>query len=254
MYLMYVDESGDPGLVNSPSRYFVLSGLVVHESHWLPYLDQLIAFRRRMQSTFGLRLSEELHAAAFINHPGELVRIRRNDRLTIIRMLTSELATMDQFRLINVVVDKSNKTLPYDPFIMAWRVLLQRFSKTMQHSNFPSSRTRESGIVFPDQTDTKKLTQLFRQMRRYNPIPNQPAFGVGYRNQKITNIVEDPNFRNSTSSYFIQAADLAAFLLYQKLTPNSYMRRKSAHNYFDRLAPILCQVASSTDPQGIVRL
>ena len=31
MYLMYVDESGDSGLVNSPTRYFVLTGMVVHE-------------------------------------------------------------------------------------------------------------------------------------------------------------------------------------------------------------------------------
>lgn len=32
MYFMYVDESGDPGMLVSPTRYFVLSGLVVHES------------------------------------------------------------------------------------------------------------------------------------------------------------------------------------------------------------------------------
>ena len=34
MYLMYVDESGDVGMVNSPSRYFVLVGLVLHELRW----------------------------------------------------------------------------------------------------------------------------------------------------------------------------------------------------------------------------
>ncbi len=54
MYLMYVDESGDPGTVNSPTRYFVLSGLVVHELSWLATLDSLIDFRRRMRDTFGL--------------------------------------------------------------------------------------------------------------------------------------------------------------------------------------------------------
>lgn len=34
MYLMYVDESGDIGLVNSPTHYFVLVGLVLHELRW----------------------------------------------------------------------------------------------------------------------------------------------------------------------------------------------------------------------------
>jgi len=28
---MYVDESGDPGLVGSPTEHFLLTGLVVHE-------------------------------------------------------------------------------------------------------------------------------------------------------------------------------------------------------------------------------
>ena len=37
MFLMYVDESGDSGLINSPSTHFVLSGLVIHESDWIAY-------------------------------------------------------------------------------------------------------------------------------------------------------------------------------------------------------------------------
>jgi hypothetical protein len=252
---MYVDESGDPGLTLSPNRYFVLSGLVVHELRWRESLDQLIEFRKRMQRTFGLRLREEIHAAAFINRPGPLVRIPRNDRLTILRSFANELATMPHLNVINVVVDKSTKTAGYDPFVMAWKVLIQRFSNTISHRNFPGPMNPdERGMIFPDQTDVKELTQLIRQMRRYNPIPKQPSFGLGYRNLAVTNIVEDPSFRDSSHSYFIQGADLTAFLLYQKLAPNSYIKRKSAHNYFDRLEPILCKVASSKDGQGIVRL
>jgi len=34
MFLMYVDESGDTGLTNSPVDYFVLSGLIIHELRW----------------------------------------------------------------------------------------------------------------------------------------------------------------------------------------------------------------------------
>jgi hypothetical protein len=91
-------------------------------------------------------------------------------------------------------------------------------------------------------------------MRRYNPVPNQAQYGSGYRNLTVNNIVEDPNFRISDQSYFIQAADVASFLLYQHLAPSSYMRRKQGRNYFRLLEPILCKVASSKDPMGIVRL
>ena len=61
MYLMYVDESGDTGLVNSPTRYFCLSGIVVHELRWQTTLAQLVIFRRRMRDIFGLLMREEIH-------------------------------------------------------------------------------------------------------------------------------------------------------------------------------------------------
>lgn len=42
MYLLYVDESGDTGHVNSPTKHFVLSALVIHEDQWLNILDDLV--------------------------------------------------------------------------------------------------------------------------------------------------------------------------------------------------------------------
>ena len=255
MFVMYVDESGDCGLQNSPSRYFVLTGVVIHELRWQPYLDQLIDFRRRMKLQFGLKLREELHASAMINHPGPLVRIRRNDRLTILREFADELATMTDLNVFNIVVDKQNKPLDYDVFAMAWRALIQRFENTLARRNFVGpANADERGILLPDHTDDKKLTELLRQLRRYNPIPNQPLYGPGYRNIVLRTIIEDPLFKNSAHSYFVQAADLIAYLLYQHLAPNAYIRKKSGQNYFIRLDPILCKVASPRDPRGIVRL
>ena len=255
MHMMYVDGSGDSGLQDSPTRYYVLTGVVLHEIKWQTYLDQLVAFRCRMRATFGLRAAEELHAAAMINKPGPLVRIRRNDRLTIIRALADEMAAMPDLSIINVLVDKIGKPPSYDVFAMGWKSLLQRFENTILNRNFPGpANPDERGMVFPDNTDNPKVTQLLRQVRRYNPVPNQPRFGIGYRNLLVTHLIEDPSFRDSRHSYFVQAADLAAFLLYQYLAPCAYIRKKGARDYFLRLGPVLCRVASSTDPLGIVRL
>lgn len=256
MYLMYVDESGDSGMINSPTRYyFVLTGLVIHELRWQTNLEQIVSFRGRMRDEFGLRVREEIHAAAMINKPGGLGRIKRNDRLTIIRGFANELAKMNDLNIINVVVDKQGKAVDYDPFTMAWKVLTQRFENTLSYQNFPGpTNPDDRGMLFADHTDDKKLMQLLRQMRRYNPVPNQPTFGLGYRNLVLTSIIEDPNFRDSEHSYFVQAADVAAFLLYQRLAPSSYVRRKSGQNYFRRLDSVLCKVASLSDPDGIVFL
>ena len=257
MYLMYVDESGDVGIHNSPTRYFVLTGLVVHELRWQTYFDQLFAFRKRMKNQFDLNLREEIHAASLINKPGELVRIPRHDRLSILRDFADELATMTDINIINIVVDKQNAILKpdFDVFELAWKTLIMRFANTLSHRNFRGPQNSdERGMLFPDHTDNKKLTLLLRQVRRFNPIPNQAQYGSGYRNILVGNIVEDPNFRDSSHSHYIQAADLVAFLLYQNLAPSGYMKKKSGYNYFQRLDGLLCKVASKSDPQGIVRL
>ncbi len=289
MYLMYVDESGDTGLINSPTKHFVLSGLVVHELRWQQYLDQLIDFRRRMKISFGLKLREEIHASAFINNPGKVARIPRHQRLAILRLFADELSTistsrnrliapalvavlpgrlksllrfrdvltMRDFNVINVVVDKTKKPQDYDVFGMAWTALVQRFENTLAHHNFRGpANADERGIVFPDHTDDEKLTAVLRKMRRFNPIPNQSHLGLGSRNLVVRNIIEDPNFKDSSKSFFVQACDLIAFLVYQAFAPNAYMKKNSGQNYFKRIEPILCKVASNNDPWrlGIVKI
>ena len=250
---MYVDESGDCGLVNSPTRYFILCGLIVHELRWEQYRRQLLAFRRRIRDAFGLKLREEIHASHMLNRPGPLARLAKHDRLSILRHLADELATMYDLNVISVVVDKDGKPADYDVFENAWRALIQRFENTMGHRNFAGpANPDERGTLYPDHTDDKKLVRLLRRMRAYNPIPNRG--GVGYRNARVLNMVEDPNFRDSADSQYVQACDLIAYLLHQQLAPNSYMRKRGGANYFQRLDPILCKVASRTDPQGIVRL
>ena len=66
MYLMYVDESGDTGLVDSPTRYFALSGIIVHESAWRQFLERLIAFRKTLRSVYGLPVRAEIHTSTRI--------------------------------------------------------------------------------------------------------------------------------------------------------------------------------------------
>jgi hypothetical protein len=113
MYLMYVDESGDAGLVGSPTRYFILTGMVMHELRWHDVLEGLVGFRQRMRSTFGLLMREEIHSAKMLTRPGSLVRIKRNDRLSIIRHFIDTLASVGFANFIIVRVDKQGKGPDY---------------------------------------------------------------------------------------------------------------------------------------------
>jgi hypothetical protein len=263
MYLMYVDESGDAGLANSPTRYFVLTGMVLHELRWHQALATLVDFRRRMRGSFGLLLKEEIHSGKMLNNPGPLVRIKRNDRLAIIRHFLDELAKTGYLNFITVRVDKQGKPVGYDPFERAWEALIQRFENTLKHRNFPDARlwgiplpsAADRGIIFCDDTDAVALRRIYRRMRTFNPIPNmRSVYGSGHRQMPLVQIVEDPSMRNSHHSYFIQAADAASFAAYQLYAPSSYVRRKQAGKYYNRLGPVLCKVASPRNSLGIVEL
>jgi hypothetical protein len=154
-----------------------------------------------------------------------------------------------------VLLDKSGKPHDFDVFETAWRALIQRFDNTIRWANFPGPKNAdERGTIFADDTDGGKLTRLLRRLMVYNPVPNQPQYGSGYRNIPLKYVIEDPNLRDSARSLLIQAADLCAFLLFQKFAPSKYMRAKGGQNYFTRLTPVICSYAAPKDPDKIVRL
>lgn len=154
-----------------------------------------------MRDQYGLYMREELHASAMINDPGNMVRIKRHDRLAIIREFADELAQIDDLNVINVVVDKQGKPANYNVFERAWQALIQRFENTISYRNFRGLHNLdERGLVIPDNADGKKLIQIIRRMRRYNPVPSRSEYGEGYRNLLLQTVVEDPWLRDSAES------------------------------------------------------
>lgn len=254
MYLMYVDESGDSGIVNSPTRYFILSGLVFHELRWRTLLDDLISFRRHLRKTKGLRLRDEIHAAHFLNKNGAAIGIKRNDRVDILKQSIDWCANQNVCSIINVRVDKNLKTGHI--FEMAWTCLIQRFENTIRHRNFPGpANADDRGLIIPDQTDNKKLQMLIRRMRRFNQIPNVKSLYVGgSRSIPLDYVIEDPFFKDSAQSFFHQSVDVIAYTVRQLYEPNRYFKTKGGHRLFYRLDPVLCKHASRTHPHGIVEL
>jgi hypothetical protein len=249
---MYVDESGDTGLNNSPTEYFALTGLVVHESRWRDLLDAHVSFRRTMKAVHGLPMRTEIHASEYIRSP-PVKGMAKHVRLAILRNLIDELAKLNYLSITSVIVDKRGKPAGYDVFDFAWKTLFQRFENTMQHGNLPGSHATDKGMLIVDNTDGQKLQGLVRRMAVINYIPSI-IFPGTTRNLPILRIVEDPHNKDSKNSYFIQSCDACAFFLHQMYKPNSYVKRKSAQNYYKKLAPVLNSSASRKNALGIVEL
>lgn len=261
MYLMYVDESGDCGLpsANSPTTFFCLSGLVVHELRWREALGRLRSFRWWLKRRYGINVEDELHAGDMIgkskNIAASLAKLPKYQRLAIIRNFADLIATLPDVNIVNVIVDKRDRRFhaPDDVFKLAWYCLIQRFENTIRNHNFPGPvNSDDCGIIFPDNTDGGKLKKFIDSMRVNNQLIITQASGAFYRkNDPIRMIIEYPVHRDSGESYFIQAADCAVFLLKQNHEPSGYMKQHGGKFYFNRMEKVLCKKATDKDPKGM---
>ncbi len=213
----------------------------------------MVEFRNKLRDSRGLKLREEIHAQAFINEPGDLVRIKRNDRLDILKKCLDWIASNLDFSTFSVVVDKTNFTDQKNVYSYSWERLIQRFNNTIQYKNFPGlSNPEERGMIFPDNTDGEHLTKIVRRMRHYNPVPSMYP-SSSYRNLKIDYIIEDPNLRNSHHSLLIQMVDVVAYFVRQLYEPNAYLKKKGATTFYNRLQPVWNNKVSSKG-NGIVEI
>jgi len=206
MYLAYLDESGDSGLHESPTRFFVLSTLLVHESAWLGCLDALIALRRDLLASYEISTRPEIKSRHFHNGRGPLRHLRwsRDERMQLLRTILGTAGNRLPLKIFSVAIDKAPAHRKgWEARMAAWTFTLQRIER------FVVEHEHDWAMIFPDEGHGHFIRKRLRHMRRYHAIPSH--FGKGARRVPTQKIIEDPNERASQDSYFIQLADWAAY-------------------------------------------
>lgn len=238
MYLFYIDESGDVGKTNSPTKYFILSAIVVHETSWQDLLNDTVALKRSFKEKYGLLLKEEIHSSEFLQKRIKLKNsISRNLRLDLLKRCLDWLNQRNDISVITVRVDKD---LRADPFEYAWQTIIQRLDNTLSYRNFPGPESgNDKGMIICDNTDGEKLTRLLRKMRRYNQVSNMISYGTGSRNIPLRAIIEDPVLRDSKNSFILQLVDVVCYFAKQVYEPNKYVRQKGATTFYGRLNNVI---------------
>ena len=66
-------------------------------------------------------------------------------------------------------------------------------------------------------------------------------------------VIEDPIFRVSSDSMFIQSADVAAYTLKEKEFPQASRQKHQAHKIFARKFANICFQSKIADADGIIR-
>ena len=237
MHLIYIDDSREHPL-------YCFSGLVVPADQWLETFCAVKKWRRGLKDSDGIYVTKELHAWKFVSGRGAISPqiVTKSRRCQIFRESMSFLADLTQVRLFNVCLDYRQD--------WAFERLLNRINRTMQAWG-------SHALLICDEGNEANYTRLVRKMGVFNPIPSQfevwKDTGKKTRNIPIERIIEDPFFKQSDRSYFIQLADFCAYALLRKEKPLQSKLKYGLHNMFELLEPICVKEAHPRDPFGIIR-
>ena len=108
MHFIYLDESGDLGLINSPTSHYILAGFSIHHGDWSAFSDWLKSFREEVQARYGFPAAKELHAAELLGGAKSLCGVGRHERLLIARQLINRLSHSGFIKVFAWVVRKSS--------------------------------------------------------------------------------------------------------------------------------------------------
>jgi hypothetical protein len=213
MILAYFDESGDsgvPGLVNTPTNFFVLSCVLIHQDEWLSSLDHLVRLRGQLRTVSGIPARPEIKSSDIRRGRGVLESLHWSParRMDFYRyLMTWQNTTLTAAQCFSIVIEKAPAySRKWEPREAAWTFAIQRLDRLAVEKN-------DKVMIFPDEGHGMFIRRLLRRLRRRQVIPGH--FGREPLSVPAERIVEDPNDRQSHDSYFIQLADWNAYATYR---------------------------------------
>jgi hypothetical protein len=198
-----------------------------------------------MKQQHGIFVYAELHAWKFVSGRGNISSqiVTKWQRCQIIQEALKLVASLPGARLFNAC-------FPHKQDELAFERLLNRIERNLKESD-------SLAILISDKGKEAAYTRLARRMQRFNPIPSAygrwSETGQNYKNIPLTRIIEDPFFKDSSQSYFIQLVDFCAYALLRRERPVASKSKYGLDKSFDLLAPILVKEATRKDPYGIIR-
>ncbi|MFN4257385.1 MAG: DUF3800 domain-containing protein [Saprospiraceae bacterium] len=259
MFISYFDESGDDGFPKYSSELFVLASVYLHYSNWQKTFAQIHEFRLHLRDKYKFPVKTEFHTKEFLLDKDPYHgKFEPKIRLAILREYCQMVSTLD-LKTVAVVIDKLNIGRPnYHVLKNALTYNVQRIENDL---NFLGNAAKF--MIISDEGRVAAMRDVTRKIQRINYIPSMFS-GASYR-KEIKCLLEDPLPKNSQQSYFIQIADMVAYIvhLYARRhlckTPLAWPNRlfkvmEYGHEVelMDVLRPVLNKKASSKNKYGVV--
>lgn len=249
MYFCYVDESGDCGMYDATkpketgSAFFILAGIIVGANKWKITLGTLKAFCKKIAREGYLPYDVEFHCAEMIDPHKEkaFTSISIPERWKLMEEYAETLGQNMAFSLITVVIDKTKTSLdPKEYLTTAITKLYQAFDEFLKAKE-------NNGILFFDRANENTINTHVRKLL------GTGASGESIPDIRIGWVIEDPIFRISSDSMFIQSADLAAYTLKEKEFPQTSRKKYNADRIFQKKLSPVCFKSKVADEDGIIR-
>ncbi|MEP4884808.1 MAG: DUF3800 domain-containing protein [Alphaproteobacteria bacterium] len=230
MHLIYIDDSYE-------RPYITFSAVAVPATQWLTTFRAIRDWRRRLKETDGIFVQKEFHATEFIGGRGRLGPkiITKYRRSQIFRNAFQLLNSLDGVRVFNVC-----RTSQHD---WAFERLLTRIERTMRAWD-------SHALLVCDEGKELEYTRLARRMSVFNPIYRSDG---SIDHVPLDRILEDPFFKESHRSYFVQMADFCAYGLLRREKPLASKNAYDVHKAFDLLDNVVVRAANPSDPMGVIR-
>ncbi len=206
MFILYVDESGDPR--NVKDEYFVLGAVAVYETtaYFLSRAMDKVQNEWFPDSPGAI----EFHSAEIYNHNGEPWHSlgRQKCQMVLEQLCGVITAFIDRgLFLFGVAVHKAS--FPNDdPVEKAFHELCGHFDKFIEESNTTlSTKERDRGLMILDSARYKgHLDKLLLEYRRAG----------GTKFGRVKNFADAPSFADSKTTRLLQAADLVAYSIFKR--------------------------------------
>jgi hypothetical protein len=210
MYMMFVDESGDPGYPADGkwthfggSKIYTKVGVILHGWKWKAWNMRLLQFKKDN----GLVWNDEIKASFIRRGKGCFIGWDLARRMRFLNDLASLIGQHVDITLIGIVIDKrkvdiSQSDRMVKPDIRSMEFLLERYN------SFLDSQKDKAGIVVVDPTHENSDDEI-RYFQSYLQTHSEHL--------KPLHIVESTFFAKSHTSNMIQVADVCTNIFYHEM-------------------------------------